>query len=330
MYSQLGYGTPPGLDPGGYYRLLYEANVRPELLDHIGREYSFLPAPSVRALHEGHAIRWVNTNVDWNHSVSTETEREVGDTYVLIFAAVALRRFGALAYQHPDLRDAARDLLICLRADGFTFETGHVLDSRGNIVVPIPLGGSSSSSVTTDYTATNQGGEGQTLGSAAVETKRVESVAPSTPRIFWSRGEKIGVASLVLTLLGICAAWLVVPEFRGIFHLDKAQSGAPSQSPITPASAQNPQPPDTGAIFSVSDGHGSPVAGAEILVIQDDGTHLKPSITHERGSARLEAVLKKPVTIFCSHPHFQHYSSERVRVEDVFNIACGLAQTADP
>lgn len=35
----------------------------------------------------------MNRDIDWNYTVSREMTREIGDIYLLVFAAVALRQF---------------------------------------------------------------------------------------------------------------------------------------------------------------------------------------------------------------------------------------------
>jgi hypothetical protein len=51
------------------------------------------------------------------------------------------------------------------------------------------------------------------------------------PSMGWSRGDRLTLAALVLTVLGVVAAWLVVPEFRGWLRLDH-QADPPSQAAI--------------------------------------------------------------------------------------------------
>jgi hypothetical protein len=99
LFTPVGYGICAPLDTGSYYNLLYQEGIRRELLDFLGNEYNFAPGPVVLALHEGEAIERVNRDVDWNHSVSRETTREIGDIYLLVFASVALRQFEQ--YTHP-------------------------------------------------------------------------------------------------------------------------------------------------------------------------------------------------------------------------------------
>jgi hypothetical protein len=47
----------------------------------------------------------------------------------------------------------------------------------------------------------------------------------------WSRGEKITILSLVIAVLALVAAWLVVPEFRHLLHLDKASTPTSMSAP---------------------------------------------------------------------------------------------------
>lgn len=318
MFSELRYGTPPALDSGTYYRLLYEADVRPELLDFIGKKFEFLPAHTIRSLHEGLAIRWVNREVDRNYSVSTETEREVGDTYVLIFAAVALQRYTQLV---PDYRDllsrAAADFATSLRTEGFSYRNGHILDVNGNAIAPVPLDGGSQRAQPSRVVAD----ENRNSTEGDVPSSSVPQTMPLTRSSAWNRGDRIAFGILLFTLVAAVAAWLVVPEVRRAFHLDNA--GPPDKTPpvaITPENPSNTQgQKSTAPIFSVSDTRGKPVGGADILVIKSDGTHLS-TVTDERGSANLKEFDQEPVTVFCAHPGFSHYSSEKIRVGTIFKI----------
>jgi hypothetical protein len=132
---------PPALNPAEYHRRLYEADVRPELLDYVGNEYSYDPSLFVRSLHEGQPIDFVNRTIDWNLTVSEAATREIGDTYLLIFAAVALGRFEELASVQRDfIVEAAHDFVTSLSDDGFQYSGGKILNHSGVPVVPVPLG----------------------------------------------------------------------------------------------------------------------------------------------------------------------------------------------
>jgi hypothetical protein len=139
--SRLAYGMPPALSPAEFHRRLYEADVRPELLDYIVDEYSYNPSLLVRSLHEGQPIDFVNRTIDWNLTLSESATREIGDTYLLVFAAVALRRFEELANVQRDfIVEAALDFTASLRDDGFQYSDGIILNHSGVPVVPVPLG----------------------------------------------------------------------------------------------------------------------------------------------------------------------------------------------
>lgn len=308
------YDATPALDAGSYYRLLYEENVRPELLDLIGRKFDFLPSHTIRALHEGLAIRHINREVDHNYSVSTETEREIGDIYVLVFAAAALRRYSELIPEYQViLNDETSNLLSALQAEGFRYRNGQIFGANGNAIKPVPFDG---------------GGKKPDPLSAAADENRVSTggvVEQPSPTIQrgWSRGDKIAIVGVLAVLFGAAAAWLIVPEVRRAFHLDKASSSDTTQPvAIAPETGSNIhiQGQQTAAsIFSVSDAHEKPVAGADILVIKSDGKHLSAT-TNERGAANLEESDQEPVTVFCAHPGFSHYASEKVILGTIFKI----------
>jgi len=142
--SGLAYGMPPALNTAEYHRRLYEADVRSELLDYIGHQYGYNPSLFVRSLHEGQPIDFVNRTIDWNLTVSESATREIGDTYLLVFAAVALRRFEELASVQRDfIAEAAHDFITSLGNDGFQYSGGIILNHSGAPVVPVPLGGPS-------------------------------------------------------------------------------------------------------------------------------------------------------------------------------------------
>jgi hypothetical protein len=144
MFSTLAYGLPPPLDPPEYVRRLYEANVRPELLEYIAHEYNFHPGVFVRALHEGGPIDYVNRTLDWNYSVSSEVTRHIGDIYLLVFATVALRRYDELNVVYCQfVEQPLRDFLGSLEVDGFHYQSGRIVNQQGQPVTPIPLGSTS-------------------------------------------------------------------------------------------------------------------------------------------------------------------------------------------
>jgi len=224
MFSPLRYGTPPALNPADYHRRLYEANVRPQLLDHIGNEYEYHPSLFVRALHEGRPINWVNRTLDWNYSVSAEAETEIGDTHLLVFATVALRRYEELDSSYRELlMNEVREFVTSLKADGFGYENGQIFNRDRQAITPVPLGGSSGRDPEGPAKVSNIEGASVSNSSrvdeapASAITGQPES---STTLQSWSRGEKIAAWTLVLTILAVIAGWLVVPELRRWLRLD--------------------------------------------------------------------------------------------------------------
>ena len=134
------YGVNAPLDNGNYYNLLYQEGIHSKLLDYLGNKYSFLPMPITRALHEGVAIDSVGRYLNSNYALSPEMAREIGDTYLLIFAAVALRRYDQLSYdQQAAYSDEVRGFLESLSQDGYSYQNGQMYDGNGSAVVPIPL-----------------------------------------------------------------------------------------------------------------------------------------------------------------------------------------------
>jgi cytoskeletal protein RodZ len=75
-----------------------------------------------------------------------------------------------------------------------------------------------------------------------------EAVKYGKMRRKWSRGDKLAVGGVLLAAVAAVAAWLVVPEFRLFFHLDRPQTTQaetkPTQSvvPPTPVQAEPAKP----------------------------------------------------------------------------------------
>lgn len=82
----------------------------------------------------------------------------------------------------------------------------------------------------------------------------------------WNRADRIAIASLVLTAIGLVAAWAVVPEFRKWLRLDKADGTEQFQKPII-----------AGTVVDGSNNQGigqatiSVVGRSETYVTEDDG-----------------------------------------------------------
>jgi len=128
LFTPVLYGVNAPLDNGNYYNLLYQEGIHSKLLDYLGNKYSFLPMPITRALHEGVAIDSVGRYLNSNYALSPEMAREIGDTYLLIFAAVALRRYDQLSYdQQAAYSDEVRGFLESLRQDGYSYQNGHMV-----------------------------------------------------------------------------------------------------------------------------------------------------------------------------------------------------------
>ncbi len=229
MFTPVFYGRRPLLDAGNYYNLLYQEGIRPELLDFIGHNYNFHPAVLVRALHEGEPIDRVNREVDWNLYVSREKAREIGDIYLLVFAAVALREYERLDHDlGMAYLDEVKTFLESLQQDGYTYRGGHIYSLGGTVVAPIPLNG------TTGIPDTPKPQAPEPPPPAGIVESRADSPAqpmekrPATEanpaKKAWSRNDWIGFWSLVaVTILGIATiiATIASPEVRRFFGLDK-------------------------------------------------------------------------------------------------------------
>lgn len=242
FYSRLIYGSPTALTDGEYHNRLYQEGIRPELLDHIGNQYSYGPLPSVRALHEGHAIDWVYRNVDGNLSIPTEVAREMGDTYLLVFAAVALRRYDELSYDYQSLyRSEVQGFLQSLKEDGFSYHSGHIWDSHGHKVTPTPF--TQVSKVTPNSTRLAQA-QIPTSGSPEKQVPEpgasVHVQRPTTGRKPWSPEAKIafwGTVALFVVGLAAVVAAIASPEVRRWLGLEKPQAVTAAPSIVSSSAA---------------------------------------------------------------------------------------------
>jgi len=234
------YGTRAPLDAGIYYNLLYQEGIRRELLDFLGNQYNFVPGATVLALHEGEAIDRVNRDIDWNYSVSREMTQEIGDIYVLVFAAVALRQFEQYSHRTPYLEEV-RGFLESLRQDGYRYENGHIYDENGAAVVPVPLGG------TVGVRQPEAGPEEHPTpvpaptpepALALNKNKEIETTLDASAKANWSRGDKIAFWSLLaVVVIGVATliATVASPEVRRFLHLDKPSPAASESKPLSPA-----------------------------------------------------------------------------------------------
>jgi hypothetical protein len=261
LFTAVFYGVNAPLDSGNYYNLLYQEGIQPKLLDYLGHKYSFLPVPITRALHEGEAIDSVGRYLDSNYALSPERAREIGDIYLLVFAAVALRRYDELSYdQQAAYSDEVRSFLESLRQDGYSYQSGHIYDANGTPVVPVPLSGTGVAQPTAAPDNVPQVSPAPSSRSApavteaaAVNSRREDTSAKRS----WSVEAKIGFWSLVaVVIIGIATliATIASTEVRRFFHLDNASPAASEAKPSGPAlekdknqnapqpSSESPQP----------------------------------------------------------------------------------------
>lgn len=147
MYQSITFRSGSALNPSSYYRLLYEAELPPQLLDYIGSEYQWNPRVFVRALHEGQAIANLrNEGVvlvressvqGFDGFVSptpTNLDRQAGDKFLLKFAEVALNRWRQLCSDNyfnmgNYYTDSAVAFLEALQSEGLSWDRtqGYIL-----------------------------------------------------------------------------------------------------------------------------------------------------------------------------------------------------------
>jgi hypothetical protein len=266
LFTRVFYGVNAPLDEGNYYNLLYQEGIHPKLLDYLGNKYSFHPVPIARALHEGEAIDSVGRYLNSNYAVSPERARAIGDNYLLVFAAVALRQYDHLDYdQQTAYSDEIRGFLESLQQDGYSYHRGHFYDSYGNTVVPVPL--SDVAAVSQPAVARKEVPQPTTEPSSPPADSRSSVTEPAMARVGrpdkparknWSIEAKIAFwTSAAVIIIGIATliATVASPEVRRFFHLDNASPAASEGKPLSPAlqtdktenarqpSAALPQPP---------------------------------------------------------------------------------------
>jgi hypothetical protein len=242
LFTAVFYGVNAPLDSGNYYNLLYQEGIHPKLLDYLGHKYSFLPVPITRSLHEGDAIDSVGRYLNSSYAVSSEMAREVGDIYLLVFAAVALRRYDELSYdQQAAYSDEVRGFLESLRQDGYSYQNGHMYDRDGSIVAPVSLSGTGVSHPAATGKNIQQPSPAPSSSSTPAVTKAAaanSSRENTSAKRSWSVEAKIGFWSLVaVVIIGITTliATVASPEVRRFFHLNNASPAASEAKPSSPA-----------------------------------------------------------------------------------------------
>jgi hypothetical protein len=243
MFTPVLYGRRPLLDAGSYYNLLYQEGIRPELLDFIGHNYDFHPGVLVRALHEGEPIDRVNRDIYWNLSVSRDKVREIGDIYLLVFAAVALREYEQLDYNiRTAYLEEVDGFLASLQQDGYTYRGGRIYDLGGKTILPVPLNGTSGATDTPKPPVVEPSAPAANVELATdspahpIEHQTVTEQIPAEGR--WSRSDWIGFWSIVVVIIvgfATIAATVASPEFRRFLHLDKSPPVAPEPKPPSTA-----------------------------------------------------------------------------------------------
>lgn len=227
MFSRQAYGEIPALNALEYYRRLYEADVPGRLLDFIGDRYHFEPFIFVRGLHEGHPIASLLRADGYGEPEPNDGEREIGDSFLLVFAAVALQRYEELGRDEWTenfqgfYTDAVRDLVDALSQDGYRYRNGRIFMADGTPVTPTlePVPPVHKQKATKPPLERKN------------ETPHVvgenEKSEPALLGQGWSAEAKIGFWSLVaVVVLGIVTviATVASPEVRAWLRLDKPTS----------------------------------------------------------------------------------------------------------
>jgi hypothetical protein len=333
------YGIRAPLDAGSYYNLLYQEGIRGELLDFLGNQYGFQPGAIVLGLHEGEPIERVNRDVDWNYSVSQEMTREIGDIYLLVFAAVALRHFEQYDHRTPYMEEV-RTFLESLQQDGYTYHNGYMYDANGAAVVPVPLGGVVAVSQPpvaqkeVPQTAIEPSSQPADPGSSVTEPAMMKVGRRDKPaRKTWSIEAKIALWVLIVGIATLIAT-VASPEVRTFFHLDKSSSVSLDRKPTASASQADTNPrtqpgaappqkstptnPSAGTgdarpieespklqahRVKVADQDGSPIKGVELLFIRQNGVHSSIAASDENGIAEM-ATLDENGGLFCARDGF--------------------------
>jgi hypothetical protein len=255
LFNPVFYGLDAPLDSGSYYNLLYQEGVHPKLLDYLGNRYSFLPVPMTRALHEGEAVDSVGRYLDSNYALSLEIAREIGDIYLLVLAAVALRRYDELSYdQKAVYSNDVRGFLESLRQDGYRYQDGHVYDANGSTVALVPLTGGQVSRPHAARKDVQQPPPASPTRSVEAVTEVAGSNLGQGDRPTgknWSQEAIIGFWSVLVTVvIGIATliASVASPEVRRFLHLDKPSRAASETKPLNPAlQTDKDASPPTGA-----------------------------------------------------------------------------------
>ena len=259
LFNPVFYGLDAPLDSGSYYNLLYQEGVHPKLLDYLGNKYSFLPVPITRALHEGEAVDSVGRYLDSNYALSPEIAREIGDIYLLVFAAVALRRYDELSYDQQAVHsNDVRGFLESLRQDGYRYQSGYMYDVNGSTVALVPLTGGQVSRPPAARKDIQQPPPASSARSVETATEvaganREQEDRPAGKS--WSQEAKIGFWGVVVALVigfATLIASVASPEVRRFLHLDKPSPATSETKPLntalqtnknaSPSSGSSPQP----------------------------------------------------------------------------------------
>jgi hypothetical protein len=270
LFTPVLYHVPAPLDDGNYCNLLYQEGIHPKLLDYLGNKYSFRPVLIARALHEGEAIESVGRYVNSEYALSPEMARQIGDIYLLVFAAVALRRFDELSYDEKTAySEEVNSFLESLRQDGYSYHGGHIYDSNGSTIVPVPLSGAVA--VSKPAVARKEVPQAATESFSPPTRTRVTEPAiarvgkpEKTTRRNWTIEAKIGLWSLVaLIIIGIATliATVASPEVRTWLHLSKPESSGTGSEKSTAV----PSSESTTSAASPAKVKGATAAGIEQL-----------------------------------------------------------------